>query len=198
MIFKAICVEDNSFKMQLFEMFGRDMLIESLLRVEDTVRIAITDLLSSFLEEYFKDNKYIDRILQNLTQTLKLTDDIEGSVIFGFNLINQIIHHKAFDTKVTSFKFHLSVFCPFNFHRVVLVRRTYNTLVTKFLKLGLFTFEDLLTLHTLTVQSIIMEQDAHLKSQLIVNLQLLCAHLKVNQAAYVNYLNSNLLLPERF
>jgi len=29
------------------------MLIESLLRVEDSVRIAITELISSYIEEYF-------------------------------------------------------------------------------------------------------------------------------------------------
>ena len=67
------------------------MLIESLLRVEDSVRIVITELLSAYLPEYFsKQDLFINRILVNLTQTLKMTDDIEGSVIFVFNLINQI------------------------------------------------------------------------------------------------------------
>jgi len=152
MIFKAI-TNVKVFKKQLFEIFGRDMLIESLLRVEDSVRIAITELISIYLEDYFENNTYIDRILVNLTETLKLTDDIEGSVIFAFNLINQIIHHPKFDSSKTKFTFDLDVFGPFNFHRVVRVRKTYNTLVNKFLELPheFFSFKDQLILHTLSV-----------------------------------------------
>jgi hypothetical protein len=158
MIMKALInlktKENNEFRSQIFEIFGRDMLIESLLRVEDSVRITITELLTMFLDEYFaspKDN-YIDRILTNLTASLKLTDDIEGSVIFVFNLIDQIVHLPAFNPSKSSFVLDLATFCPFNFHRVVLVRRTYNKVISRFLNIkDFFKFEDLLRLFTITV-----------------------------------------------
>jgi len=69
----------------------------------------------------------------------------------------------------TKFKFDLQVFGPFNFHRVVRVRKTYNILVTKFLEMTheFFTFKELLTLHTLTVQAIIMEEDEGLREILL-------------------------------
>ena len=179
MIFQAMISfespgKDNHLRHQLFDMFGRDMLIESLLRVEDSVRIAITDLLSSYLPEYFAAEKsnYIDRILLNLAETLKKTDDIESSVIFAFNLFNEIVHAKEFDEKKTKFKFELGVFCPFNFHRLVPVRLTYNNLVGRFLKMqDFFSQSDLFTLHTLTVQALIMEEDTQLTSVLKTNLQ---------------------------
>jgi hypothetical protein len=38
------------YKTNIFEIFGRDMLIESLLSVEDSVRIIITELISKFLD----------------------------------------------------------------------------------------------------------------------------------------------------
>jgi hypothetical protein len=72
MIYKAI-IEKNEYRDKLFEMFGLNMLIESLLNVEDSVRIAITELISSYLPKYFENNEsggYIDRILQNLAKTL--------------------------------------------------------------------------------------------------------------------------------
>lgn len=142
MIMKAIInlpetPQPNTFKLQVFDIFGKDMLIESLLRVEDSVRITITELLSVYLPEYFDQatatNNYIDRILLNLVETLKMTDDIEGSVIFAFNLINKIIHDPKFEHRQTAFKFIIKVFCPFNFHRVILVRKTYNSLLLRIL-----------------------------------------------------------------
>jgi len=56
------------YKTNIFEIFGRDMLIESLLSVEDSVRIIIVELISKFLDYYFKENAkgYITRILKNL------------------------------------------------------------------------------------------------------------------------------------
>ena len=70
-ILKAICVSKNENKNRIFEVFGRDMLIESILSLEDTVKIAATDLMSLFLNDYFRwdaekdPNKYhyIDKIL---------------------------------------------------------------------------------------------------------------------------------------
>jgi hypothetical protein len=71
------------------------MLIQSILRVEDSVKIVITELISLFLDKYFEQDTpffYMDQILNNLAETLKLSDDIEGSVIFVFNLINSILN----------------------------------------------------------------------------------------------------------
>lgn len=81
----------------VFEIFGRELLIECIPRVEDSVRIVVCELLKEYLDRYFKESEnnkksYIDRILTNLTQTLKSTDEIEGSVIFVFNLINEILN----------------------------------------------------------------------------------------------------------
>jgi hypothetical protein len=88
MIFKGI-VANQEFKPQLFDMFGKSMIINSLLMVEDSVKIMLTMLLQVFLDDYFKfGNTLIDQILTNLSETLKLSDDVEGSVIFVFNLIN--------------------------------------------------------------------------------------------------------------
>ena len=128
------------------------MLIESILKVEDNVRIIITELVSKFLGEYFKENKngYIDRILQNLTKTLTMTDDIEGSVIFVFDLINSILNSKKFNHVTSKFRLDTSIFCPFNFHRVVSVRNTFNELIFKFLKLNHVGKEDLLQIHSIT------------------------------------------------
>lgn len=128
------------------------MLIESLLSVEDSVRIIITELISKFLDFYFKENAkgYITRILKNLCQTLKMTDDIEGSVIYVFDLINSILNSQNFDHKTSKFELDTDIFCPFNFHRVVSVRNTFNELVYKFLKLNHVSWSDLVKFHTIT------------------------------------------------
>lgn len=83
------------------------MLIQSILRVEDSVKIVITELLSLFLDKYFEQKTpffYIDQILNNLSETLKQSDDIEGSVIFVFNLINSILNLKQFSASESTFK----------------------------------------------------------------------------------------------
>ena len=95
-------------------MFAKEMLIQSILRVEDSVKIVVTDILSQFLDTYFeldasdgskKQERYIDKILYNLSETLKLTDDVEGSVIYVFDLINQILNYPSFDPSKSAFKF---------------------------------------------------------------------------------------------
>jgi len=35
-------------------MFAKEMLIQSVLRVEDSVKIVVTDILSQFLDTYFE------------------------------------------------------------------------------------------------------------------------------------------------
>jgi hypothetical protein len=105
---------------------------------------------------------------------LKLSDDIEGSVIYVFNLINQILSLDKFDSKKSKFRIESSVFFPFNFHRVLKVRITFNSLMNKFLKItGFFDSEQLTTLHTLNVQSLIMEEDEVLYTIQCSNLKLI-------------------------
>jgi hypothetical protein len=156
-------------------MFAKEMLIQSVIRVEDSVKIVVTEILASYLDTYFdidnsdtsklQEKSQIDKILFNLTETLKLTDDVEGSVIYVFDLINQILNHQHFDPSKTTFTFDQDVFYPFNFHRVVKVRKTFNMLINKFLKSapGFIKYDNLKTLHTLTIQSMIMEEDAELR-----------------------------------
>lgn len=154
MIMKGLVLE-KSLKPHLYQMFGRDMLIQSILRVEDSVKIVVTEILSLFLDKYFEEKDpyyFIDKILTNLAETLKLSDDIEGSVMYVFNLINQILSLEKFDSKRSKFRIESKVFFPFNFHRVIKVRITFNSLINKFLKInGFFTAEQLINLHTLTV-----------------------------------------------
>lgn len=86
--------DENIYRSNLFDMFGKGMLIVSITHVEDTVKVIVTQIIGDLLQNYFEEDKkkvekvsYIDKILMNLQEALKLTDDIEGSVIFVFNLI---------------------------------------------------------------------------------------------------------------
>ena len=181
------------------------MLIQCILRVEDNVKIVVTEIISLFLEKYFEQEnpyKYIDLILTNLAETLKLSDDIEGSVIFVFNLINQILNLADFNPSLSSFRIETAVFFPFNFHKVVKVRRTFSSLINKFLKIPkFFSPEQLVTLHTLTVQSLIMEEDEILFTIQSNNLRLIVKEILTEKGAingYVKYLSTYLFMPERF
>ena len=57
------------------------------------------------------------------------------------------------------------------------VRRTFNLLINKFLKFaeGFFQSDKMFTLHTLTVQSLIMEEDVGLRHVLASNLKMIVA-----------------------
>ena len=108
----------------------------------------------------------------NLQEALKLTDDIEGSVIFVFNLIFQIVNHPL-SKDLTLFNIDCAVLFQFNFHRVLKVRATLHKLINKLLNLNqLQDKQTLINLHTLLVQSIIMEDDSALLSILKSNLVL--------------------------
>jgi len=62
MIFKAIVsakrnnIDLSPYKKELFQIFGKGMLIESITHVEDTVRIIVTQIIAEFLEEYFEED----------------------------------------------------------------------------------------------------------------------------------------------
>jgi hypothetical protein len=63
MIMKGLILEKNNLKNQIFEIFGKEMLIQSILRVEDSVKIVVTEIISLFLEKYFEQSnpyQYID------------------------------------------------------------------------------------------------------------------------------------------
>ena len=108
----------------------------------------------------------------NLQEALKLTDDIEGSVIYVFNLIFQIVNHPL-SKDLTLFNIDCAVLFQFNFHRVLKVRATLHKLINKLLNLNqLQDKQTLINLHTLLVQSIIMEDDSALLSILKSNLVL--------------------------
>jgi hypothetical protein len=60
---KGLILEKNNLKNQIFEIFGKEMLIQSILRVEDSVKIVVTEIISLFLEKYFEQSnpyQYID------------------------------------------------------------------------------------------------------------------------------------------
>jgi hypothetical protein len=63
MIMKGLILEKNYLKNQIFDIFGKEMLIQSILRVEDSVKIVVTEIISLFLEKYFEQKnpyQYID------------------------------------------------------------------------------------------------------------------------------------------
>lgn len=104
------------------------VLIESLLHVEDEVRIVITELIEQLLPFYLQGEdcvKSMSILLTNLQENLQQSDEIECSAISVFSLI-----YKIFDTmpdlQKLDFKVQLNIFCPFNFHKLVNVRYYYN------------------------------------------------------------------------
>ena len=74
-------------------MFSR-VLIESLLNLEDEVRILVTDIINMVLPLMLSQNeweKQVAYLLKNLQKNLKQSDEIESSAISVFALINKII-----------------------------------------------------------------------------------------------------------
>ena len=103
----------------------------------------------------------IEKLLQNLTENLQHSDEIEASSISVFNLVCRIfeLREKHDCLKPLSFKLCLKTFCPFNFHKIEAVRYSFNTLLSKCLaqKEHHLDANDAGQLHTLVVQSIAME-----------------------------------------
>ena len=85
----------------MFDIFAKGMIIESIVNVEDSVKVVATQIIEQFLDQYYlhdqtakdSDQLLIGKILNRLVEALRLTDDIEGSVIFIFNLIYKILNH---------------------------------------------------------------------------------------------------------
>lgn len=125
----------------VFEKFGRQFLVDCILSVEDNVKIVISQILGSFLPEYFameseaKAYSTIDRILANLTHALKEADDLEGSVIFIFELINEVLVYPSFKINQSKFRIDSEIFFPFNFHRSTKARIMFCKLINKFLRI---------------------------------------------------------------
>jgi hypothetical protein len=99
-------------------MFGR-VLTESLLHLEDEVRIIVTEILCIALP---LPQESIPGLLLNLTKNLQQSDEIESSAISVFALISKID---------VGFPFEKEVFCPFNFHLVTNVRVSYLQILKK-------------------------------------------------------------------
>lgn len=58
MIFKGIVSANNAnlYKLNLFEIFGKGMIIESITHVEDTVKIIVTQIIGDLLQNYFEED----------------------------------------------------------------------------------------------------------------------------------------------
>lgn len=137
--------EWKQYRSKMFEIFAKGMIVESILQVEDAVKVVITQIIEDFLDIYYehdlnlsssaKNSLLIGKILNKLTEALRLSDDIEGSVIFVFNLIFKILNHPSYSYKLY-FEFNLDpkVFFPFNFHKILRVRITFHRLLNTFLK----------------------------------------------------------------
>ncbi len=133
-------------------MFNR-VLIESLLNVEDEVRIIVTEIITNLLKEYLQlpdYEKWISQLLVNLQDNLEQSDEIESSAISVFNLINLIIDAVPSLERI-SLNFDLSIFCPFNFHKIINVRYSYNQIVNKCLQSLKFSEDELVALTRLTI-----------------------------------------------
>lgn len=176
MVLKGLISEKEA----LFEMFGRSLLVECIIHVDDSVKVVVTQLIREFLDMYFdvdQGEAMVSAMLTNLTLALKQTDDIEGSCLHVFNLISDILSHDKF--KAATYCFDSKVFFPFNFHRVVRVRTTLHRLLNCVLRRKSLELQrnDLFDLHTLLVQSIIMEDDETLLRVAKANLALVVREL---------------------
>ena len=106
--------------------------------------------------------KTITLLLDNLTINLKKADEIEASAIAVFNLVCKVFEMRNEYKCLADFKYKLdlSVFAPFNFHKLEPVRISYNQLLVQVVTSGSLTsYEDLSLLHTLVMQSIAMESN---------------------------------------
>jgi hypothetical protein len=108
-------------------------LIESLLNLEDEVKIFVTDLISMILPLYLEQvgfEKQMSYLLKNLQKNLRNSDEIESSAISIFALITKIIDSVP-DLNKLQFKFDLKTYCPFNFHQILNVRYSYLQILNK-------------------------------------------------------------------
>ena len=130
LLLRALVVAGN--QPVLFQVFNR-VLVESLLKVEDEVMIVVTEIISSLLPLYFShaDQSQISQLVANLQQNLKQSDEIDSSSISVFQLLSQIMDSSLLQQAGLNLHLDLEVICPFNFHKVVNVRQSYNRIVGK-------------------------------------------------------------------
>jgi len=105
-----------------------------------------------------------------LTANLKKSDEIEASAIAVFNLVCKIFDLRVQHKCLSQFKYKLdlNVFGPFNFHKLEPVRLSYNELILRAVESGsLANKEDLTLLHTLTLQSLVVESNPTLVETLL-------------------------------
>ncbi len=111
------------------------MLINAIPNIEDEPKVAITELLQILLPTYLScfntpkiPTKTITDLLDNLTINLKKADEIEASAIAVFNLVCKVFEMRNEYKCLANFKYKLdlSVFAPFNFHKLEPVRISYN------------------------------------------------------------------------
>jgi hypothetical protein len=70
-------------------------------------------------------------LLDNLTVNLQKADEVEASAIAVFHLVCKVFAMRSQYKCLTDFKYklNLSVFTPFNFHKLEPVRKSYNELL---------------------------------------------------------------------
>jgi hypothetical protein len=132
LILKALIMSGDSLRKQVYQTFHR-VLIESLLNLEDEVKIFVTDLINMILPLYLESpgfEKQISYLLKNLQKNLRNSDEIESSAISIFALITRIIDSVP-DLNKLQFKFDLKTYCPFNFHQILNVRYSYLQILNK-------------------------------------------------------------------
>ena len=109
------------------------MLIVAIPNVEDEPKVTITELLQILLPVYLSSfnspkipTKTLTLLLDNLTLNLAKADEIEASAIAVFNLVHKIFEMRSQFKCLAEFKYNLnlSVFAPFNFHKLEAVRRS--------------------------------------------------------------------------
>jgi hypothetical protein len=137
--------------------------------MEDEPKVAITEILQILLPTYYGSfanpktpTKLTTTLLDNLTLNLKKSDEIEASAIAVFNLVCKIYDLRVQHKCLSQFKYRLDLntFGPFNFHKLEPVRISYNELILKAIESGsVTTKEDLSLLHTLTIQSLVVESN---------------------------------------
>lgn len=181
LILKGLAINgDKKIKETLLMMFG-NLLIQALPMMEDEPKVAITEILQILLPTYYASfsnpktpTKLTTTLLDNLTVNLKKSDEIEASAIAVFNLVCKIYDLRGQHKCLSQFKYRLDLntFGPFNFHKLEPVRLSYNELILKAIESGsVITKEDLCLLHTLTVQSLVVESNPALVEILLKVLQ---------------------------
>lgn len=185
------------------------VLLESLVHLEDEVRIIVTEIITMILPLHQLQHEYpenMSKLLRNLMKNLKKSDEIESSAISVFTLINKILDSmtpERLEGGRFKFSFDIKTICPFNFHKVVNVRYSYLQILNRAVLFGTaFSPEDLQILIKLTLQSLAMERTKAIVRLNLENLGLLVrrlASLPEGEGLLGNFINMafthDLILP---